>query len=386
MLDKFCQLKTVAAIIVTGLLLGQLWAGEKNILVEAVNTLPRMRASETITVKLADLQRLIGEVTPDRLMVQEAASSNDVVSQIIDDILIFQSDFSPRETKRFVIVNKKRGDEAASRVDGRFVLPREDYAWENDRIAFRMYGPALAADVNNGIDVWVKRVRYPIVAKWYAESAAAGKDTYHEDRGEGADFFSVGKTLGAGGSGIWYDGRLWQPGVFTSYRTIANGPVRVVFELKYDGWNIDGKPFSETKRISLDAGQNFNRIDVTFSNLEFADSVTVAVGLVKRKGTHFEKHEEECWMTLWGPTNDNPANGELGIGAWVGGRACMAFVEDDKHFMMLTRIPRTATLTYYAGAGWTRSGDVSSEQEWIEHLRDFRLRVQFPIQVRLQTH
>ena len=32
-------------------------------------------------------------------------------------------------------------------------------------------------------------------------------DTYHEDHGEGADFYSAGRSRGCGGSGIWRDGR-----------------------------------------------------------------------------------------------------------------------------------------------------------------------------------
>jgi hypothetical protein len=51
----------------------------------------------------------------------------------------------------------------------------------------------------SGIDVWGKKVRYPIINKWYA------RKHYHEDTGEGADLYSVGTTLGCGGLGYWVD-------------------------------------------------------------------------------------------------------------------------------------------------------------------------------------
>ena len=40
---------------------------------------------------------------------------------------------------------------------------KDDFAWENDRIAFRVYGPSLerTGEISSGIDVWCKRVRQP---------------------------------------------------------------------------------------------------------------------------------------------------------------------------------------------------------------------------------
>lgn len=79
----------------------------------------------------------------------------------------------------------------------RFVPERlDDFTWENDRIAFRMYGPEMwtipAKRCGSGVDVWVKKVRYPIINKWYK------RKSYHRDEGEGADIYKVGKTLGCG--------------------------------------------------------------------------------------------------------------------------------------------------------------------------------------------
>ena len=80
----------------------------------------------------------------------------------------------------------------------RFVPERsDDFAWENDKIAFRAYGPALhASGENSGIDCWLKRVDYPIINKWYKENAE-GK-SYHKDHGEGYDPYKVGASRGCG--------------------------------------------------------------------------------------------------------------------------------------------------------------------------------------------
>ena len=50
-------------------------------------------------------------------------------------------------------------------VHARYVPERmDDFAFENDKVAFRVYGPALTDSAeNNGTDCWLKRVDYPIV-------------------------------------------------------------------------------------------------------------------------------------------------------------------------------------------------------------------------------
>ena len=44
------------------------------------------------------------------------------------------------------------------KVYGRFVPERkDDFAWENEYAAFRMYGPALRPEnPSNGVDLWLK--------------------------------------------------------------------------------------------------------------------------------------------------------------------------------------------------------------------------------------
>ena len=196
-----------------------------------------------------------------------------VLSELVDDDgdespdeLVFQTDFAPRETKAFKLVSGKRALPAPAdfKVYGRFVRERhDDFAWENDRVAHRIYGPGLetyAKDslTSSGIDVWVKRVPKLIVNEWYMT------DDYHQDHGEGADFYSVGKSRGCGGVGIWTGGALVSSRNFTGSRVLANGPVRLVFELTYAPWDAGGAKVSETKRVTLDAGTAFNRIESTF--------------------------------------------------------------------------------------------------------------------------
>lgn len=251
-------------------------------------------------------------------------------------------------------------------TDARFVEPRQDLAWENDRIAFRVYGPALAAEVSNGVDVWSKRVTYPVIAKWYAGDTATGpaKRSYHVDHGEGADFFSVGRTLGCGGSSVRDGEVLVQPGVSASYRIISSGPARAQFELKYPPVRFRGREVREMRRVTLEAGQHLNRFEVTYDVEGEPIDIPFAIGLVKRKGVSSSSDETGHWISLFGPTNDDPVNGDLGMGAVLPGDTFRSIREEATHLLLYGEARSGTTVTYYAGAGWTRSGFVRDRDGW----------------------
>jgi hypothetical protein len=148
------------------------------------------RAPETISLSWKDLLKHAPGLAP--AVVGVWGKHGAIPSQLIDadadgvpEVLLFQSAFGAGETKTFTVNAKAPRIQFPSLVDARFVLPRKDLAWENDRIAFRIYGSPLAGDVRNGIDVWTKRVRALIVQKWYKESEEVRwAKTYHRS-GEG---------------------------------------------------------------------------------------------------------------------------------------------------------------------------------------------------------
>jgi hypothetical protein len=289
-------------------------AGELSLFVHVTNPLPIILKGDVIAVPLEQIRHTDPSFSPAGMIVVDQRTGKTLIQQVTPTEILFQSDVAANETKTFILKKDDGGMRSSqSLVDGRFVKPREDYAWENDRIAFRMYGPALAKEVNNGIDVWTKRVRYLIVEKWYKgeEDTGSAKIVYHIDHGEGADFFNVGRTLGCGSSALWLDGKAYQPGVFSSWRTLTDGPLRVSFELTYAKNEVAGKSFVETRRITLDAGDNLNRIDVLYSSPDTTGPLQFVAGLVKRRNVTEAHDQQRTWISLWGPTNDDSVNGSL---------------------------------------------------------------------------
>lgn len=357
--------------------------------VRVSNTLSIARPDETIAIAWTTVTSQLPGALADRVRVIDGASDRDVVSQVVDndgdgrpDELIFQASFSPGEQKKFsVAVAANAAPAAPVRVYAAHMAERDDMAWESDRIAFRMYGQGLwkVDSLNSsGIDIWVKRVRTPIIEKWYGK----GHDSYHRDTGEGADFFDVGQTLGVGGTAIWKENTLYRAYNFKTWRVIANGPVRAIFEVQYEPWNANGLVVSETKRIAIDAGSNLNRVTSIFRTASGTGDVPFTTGLVKRKGVigSTSRAQGWAWITHWGlmaPKDGGHDN--LGIAVMLPKDRLDDWKETDTHYLALSHAKSGEPVSYYMGGGWTGSGDFRDVNDWWNYLDAFAQRLTTPL-------
>ncbi|HEY9227164.1 MAG TPA: DUF4861 family protein, partial [Gemmatimonadaceae bacterium] len=331
---------------------------------------------------------------PTKILVRDLASSREIVSQVVDndgdetvDELIFQATFVPGETKLFALeASAATAKPAKERVYAAHMMPRDDVAWENDRIAYRIYGQGLwkvDSLLSSGLDVWVKRTRDPIVEKFYAK----GHDEYHRDTGEGADFFDVGQTLGAGGAAIWKNDSLYRAWNFKTQRIIANGPLRAIFELQYQPWDAPGIRVTETKRIAIDAGSNVNRVTSTFRAEGGVTDIPWATGLVKRPkvvGT-MSKAYPWAWLSVWGPVSPKDGgHGDLGTVVLLPRESVLDWKEISNHYLSIQRARSGQPVTYYVGAGWTDSGDYRDVRDWWNYLDQLAQRLATPVDVKFK--
>jgi len=358
------------------------------ITVTVSNPLAHARKSESVVLHLSDLPRLAPGLESLATVVVDASGA-ELPSQLVDmdgdevaDDLVFQNDFGPGASKTFTVRAGVRRQPAREdyHVYGRFVRERhDDFAWENDRIAHRMYGRDLESWVkepltSSGVDVWTKRVRKLIVNDWYLT------DDYHVDHGEGADLYSVGRSRGCGGLGIYQGGKLAVSRNFTSSRVLASGPIRLVFELSYAPWDIGGARVSETKRVILDAGQNFDRFESTFAMDPQGLPISVGIGIARHKGTLAESEPHAAWLSTWEPLKQ--PNGSLGCAIVVPG-ATADFKVTDLDYLLVTPVPSAGTLVYFAGFGWDRSPDVADAAAWVDLVKNKRRESESPLLVSL---
>ena len=295
--------------------------------------------------------------------------------------LIFQSDFNPLEVKRFTVTlgEPQHLTREQFKAYGRFVRERfDDFAWENDRVAHRMYGTALETWqreplTSSTVDIWCKRVRKLVINDWYMV------DNYHADTGEGADFYSAGKSRGCGGSGIWEGGKLYVSKNFMDSRVLANGPIRVVFELDYGAWVVNGRRIAETKRITLDAGSNLSRFESRYLLAEPGE-LTIASGIKKNPGSTVQVEKSQGWLRTWEPIKDN---GNVGCAIVADPASVVDSTQDDLNYLLVLRSRAGAPMSYYAGFGWDKSGDFSGPEAWEAYLKDFAARLKSPLKVAL---
>lgn len=356
------------------------------------NPLDLARTNETISLTWTEVHRRLPTAGAGTVRVLDA-EGREVPSQVIDedgdgtmDALLFQADLAGRERRRFTVEGAAPADRYAPRVAVRHDEPRDDLAWENDRVAFRAYGKGLRkleALSSSGFDVWEKRTSSLILGKWYS---LTGRESYHVDTGEGADFFHVGETLGAGGTAGWRNDTLWRADNFAGWKILATGPIRAVLELRYDPWNVAGRQIAETKRIVIDAGQNVYRLESVFSAADHAE-IPYVIGIVKRRGMvgTVSKAHAWGWLTGWGPvTPTGGGHGELGTAVLLSRAAILDWKEAHGHYLAVSRAMPGQRVVHYVGAGWTASGQFARPQDWWRYLSEMAQRLESPVQVSVE--
>jgi unsaturated rhamnogalacturonyl hydrolase len=339
------------------------------------------------------------------------------------DTLLFQVDLAPGETRTFYILDASALAAVPPpivKTFARYVPERhDDFAWESDRIAHRMFGPALETWqeeplTSSGVDVWIKRTRNLIVNQMYSTGV-------YDTNGVSQDDFKVGKTRGCGGLGIWRDGKLYVSKNWRTYRVITTGPIRSEFELTYGTWDAGGRKISETKRISIDAGSNLSRVESTFSS-DDKSPLQIGVGLAERPGknvivpddspevdswqTSTDKglvvqNQNKGWMAYWQPQDFG--KGTTAVAIVLRKDSVQTFTNDIPNLPADKLAPPTHTVTegqpairnliaivpaeigkpfvYYFGAGWDKSGDFPDAKSWNDYVRRFAERRDQPLQI-----
>ena len=375
----------------------------ERMLVTVTHDLKAARPAETITVPWAEVNRHLPGALLQKIAVRDASGKllpyqvTNVAPQAKDPKgegiaygeLIFQHDFAAGEQSARFTVEKTAAVAPPFPVKAfaRYVPERlDDFAWENDRIAHRTYGQALAAPAppgsgkevleTSGVDIWFKRPSYLVVDRWYNK----GHDHYHKDEGEGLDMYAVGRTRGAGGTGIWNGNRLFVSRNYSSWRVIANGPVRAVFELTYDAWDADGVAVSEVKRFTVDAGQLFDVVESTF-NTTAAKALPVALGLNKKPAYAEQTPSVATFRapdTLMQWVRQRSA-GDFGTAIVLPGAD--GYAADADNELILAKAKPGQPLRYHLGAAVNWSGEIMTAQAWQAYVEAYRQRIASPVRV-----
>ena len=266
-----------------------------------------------------------------------------------------------------------------SKTYARYVPERfDDFAWENDVVAFRMYGKALEGrpDDAQGIDIWSKRTPDLVVDKWYAHA------DYHTDHGEGLDYYSVGQTLGAGDIAPYVDGTIQYSKHYRSYEILDNGPLRTTFRLDYEPWEVGDKTVSVSKVYSVDVGSQLNAVEVSYT-IDGDGKLPVALGIARREQPgELSKEQDGGILGYWEP--EHGEDGTMGIGVLLADGGFEGYEDLANQYLALFTAENGKPFTYYNGGAWNKAGKITSASDWFGYLKQFKAGKASPLSVEIK--
>ncbi len=355
------------------------------------NALDMERTYETVELSKSflNVENLEG------LGVQDSETKTILTSQLVDtngdginDVLLFQPTLNANASKTFEVIEAK-ADSAEVYCYSRFVPERtDDYAWENNKVAFRIFGPNAQyrfennlqeGTLSSGVDAWLKRVDYSIINKWYKKYTEK-TGTYHEDDGEGLDNFHVGSSRGVGGLAYKKDSAFHISKNFIKHKTITTGPIRTSFSVEYDVWGPEGIPIKESRIISLDYGNNLSKFEV---NINGVDTISSGLTLHEKDGV-VTSHSDETWLNYWQPHPDS----ELGTAIvtspeyFIGTEKYDTEEKDLSNAFMHLKVFNNRVV-YYSGFTWSKSGQFENQHAWEQYLSTFAKKLSSPLTVEL---
>lgn len=363
--------------------------------IKVKNTLKNERSNETVVLTKEFLR--INDLTS--LGIRDKKTGEIQITQTVDndgdgvmDELLFQPKIGAKSKKYYTIfqISENQRPKTEAYCYSRFVPERtDDYAWENNKVAFRTYGPRAqkmiednikGGTLSSGIDAWSKRVEYPIINKWY-DKMTSGKGTYHKDTDEGLDNFHVGNSRGIGGTAVKKDSIYYISKNFVTWKTITIGPIRTSFILTYADWDAAGNKIKETKKISLDYGSFLSKFEISISG---TNELSTGLTLHDKKG-EIGSNFKEGWLDYWEIIDDS----EMGTGIVVPNQKLIGIENyltskpDFSNHYGSIKVEDNKVI-YYAGFGWKKQGTFANKEAWESYLSVFSQKINNPLIVALK--
>ena len=388
------------------------WAG-KTVTITVTNDENEQR-QELVEIDLKTIVDKLALGEDDAFVVRNAFGQQVDYQVTYDGKLLIDVSVRPCGKAQFT-VSKGVPEPMKTWVKGKMYPTRkDDIAWENDRGAYRVYGPALqrTGEKSFGTDVWTKNTPEIVVEDRYTADYDGNilKNIYHKkgqgdkwrdedlhtsfhlDHGNGLDCYSVGSTLGCGTPALMDGNTLIYPYCYKDYEILDNGPLRFTVALTYHPVKVKkDENVVEHRIMSLDKGSNFNKITVWYEGLtkpcDFASGVVI----------HSEDKESVVlgsnYVHYADPT-DNPAkhNFQVYVAAlFPYGDVKTKMLKYDTpnkgiegHALgILKKLENNQKYTYYAGSAWSKA-DVRTQREWQVRIDSFLNAIAMPLEVTIE--
>jgi len=358
-------------------------SAQKEVVLIVSNPMDIDRFNEIAEIQWPSIQQRLSLSDEDQIIVLDS-NKRQVPYQILTEgseqktKLIFLASVSANGRSSYTVV-KGKPNTFTPLVYGRLVPERkDDFAWENNRVAFRIYGPALEAtgEISNGMDFWAKKTDSLVIDKWY-KNDLAGIASYHEDHGEGLDFYKVGRTLGMGMTAPMDHDTLCLGHNFIKAEILDQGPLRFTFRLSYKPYPVGEKLVNETRIISLDAFSQLNQITNIFEIDTTTLSVATGIVMPDDNPERASFDAQGGWMAYAAP--EDSVNGTIFAGA-INPDGFSEVIVSQGHLLGLSTYTVGNTFTYYSGGGWSKAGFANMD-EWVKYLQIQRSKFINPLRI-----
>ena len=352
--------------------------GQQDMKVSVKNSSDLDRAAETIELDFGNIMASHPEITAENVVVTDATGVQ-IPSQVYTEDygmvkLIFQAAVPAGKTVEYTV---KAGEREAydTLVFSRYVPERlDDYAYENNRIAGRVYGPALSDPRTLGPDIWLKRVESLVVDKRYE------LNDYHHDHGDGMDCYKVANTLGGGALAPYADDKIVLGDNYETYNRICNGPIRTKVLFTYKPFKVDGNTVTLKRELTVDANTNFIKISNWFNAP--VDELPVVLGAVLHDVLDREDGDYYIAFTEKASDSADPdADGNISVGLVVdAGEDDVEAGTMDGHAVLKYNITPGKRADVWTGSGWSKGG-IESPEAWNKIVKDFAYAQAHPLEV-----
>lgn len=405
-----------------------------------VNNPTDAQRQELVEVNISDVKSKLAGISPKKgeAYIVKNKRGQQIGSQITHDgKLLIDASIRPHGSATYYISIGKPYPQKVWTTGALYKMRKDDIAWENDRCAYRVYGPALqrTGERSFGTDIWAKNTPDTVVYERYVMDKQGNVDgdkvdekvkseerrmknlsgaaleaqkakikalkaesyeidvttSFHLDHGNGLDPYRVGATLGLGAPSLMIGNQQFLPYCYKTYKILDNGPLRFTVELTYNPSTIgDMQNVVEHRIISLDKGSNFNKMTVWYEGLTHPTDFA----------TGFPIHEEDTetktfakdYVSYADPTdNIEVNNSQVFVGVLFPNGIDNTYYQlfDKKHdgatghALGLKRgLKNAEKYSYYFGAAWSKY-DVRSYTEWQIRIKEFLEALKTPLQVKL---
>ncbi len=275
-------------------------------------------------------------------------------------------------------VNVQRLEVPSQHSDHAWYIRYEGVGIESGEVGYRQY-----LDWRNGIDIFGKKTTAMVLHNVGQD----GFDSYHEPADWGMDLLKVGDSLGLGSYG-YFDGEKAHRvsdfgGLFC--RILSNGPVHASYEVRCQGWQVEGYDTDITTRVSMQAGSRLARVELKLSK----PLPLLCTGIVKHEGVNYYQSDLESitgqaysYIATWGP--QSLAGDNLGMAVIFKRNDVRNLTTDDNNYLVTLRTDSLNEVDYYFLAAWEgeEPGGIKTEAEFLDYVKKQCRDLTVPLRVR----